>query len=136
MQNGVSEFYRDQIERRNAMDWEKGVKRFALVCAVLVGLLHCVLFIAYGGVWLDRFFNLIRLKPGSLSNDLLALLIVFLIGFLPIWGIPSAICWAIRGFKDNSTAPPASNKNEQNPTAPATDIERLKWLQKGPGKSR
>jgi len=118
------------------MDWEKGVKRFALVLAVLVGLLHCVLFIAYGGGWLDRFFNLIRLKQGSTSNDLLALLIVFLIGFLPIWGIPSAICWAIKGFKDGSNAPVATNKNKQNPTAPGTDIERLKWLHKGPSKNR
>ncbi len=113
------------------MDWEKGVKRFALVLAVLMGVLHCVLFIAYGGGWLDRFFNLIRLKLGSTSNDLLALLIVFLIGFLPVWGIPSAICWAIKGFRDDNTAAPASNKNEQNPTAQGTDIERLKWLHKG-----
>ncbi|MBA7695638.1 hypothetical protein ES703_104270 [subsurface metagenome] len=113
------------------MDWERGVKRFALVLAVFVGVLHCVLFIAYGGGWLDRFFDLIRLKRGSTSNDLLALLLVFLIGFLPVWGIPSAICWAIKGFRDDNTAAPASNKNEQNPTAPGTNIERLKWLHKG-----
>ena len=118
------------------MDWEKGVKRFALVLAVLVGLLHCVLFIAYGGGWLDKFFHLIRLKPGSTSNDLLALLIVFLIGFLPIWGIPSAICWAIKGFRDDGNAPLASNQSKQNPAASGTDIERLKWLHKGFSKKR
>ena len=110
------------------MDWERGVKRFALVLAVFVGVLHCVLFIAYGGGWLYRFFDLIRLKRGSTSNDLLALLLVFLIGFLPVWGIPSAICWAIKGFRDDNTA---RNKNQQNPTAQGTDIERLKWLHKG-----
>lgn len=118
------------------MDWEKGVKRFALVLAVLVGLLHCVLFIAYGGAWLNRFFNLIRLKLGSTSNDLLALLIVFLIGFLPVWGIPSAICWAIEGFKDDGIGPPASSTNPQNPAASGTDIERLKWLHRGYRKDR
>ena len=115
------------------MDWEKGVKRFALVLAVLVGVLHCVLFIAYGGGWLYRFFDLIRLKRGSTSNDLLALLLVFLIGFLPVWGIPTAICWAIKGFRNDSTARLATNKNGQNATAPGTNTERLKWL---PGSSR
>ena len=118
------------------MDWEKGVKRFALVLAVLMGLLHCVLFIAYGGGWLHRFFNLIRLKLGSMSNDMLALLIVFLIGFLPVWGIPSAICWAIKGFRNDSNAPVASNQSQQNLTASGTNIERLRWLHKGFSKKR
>jgi fatty acid desaturase len=119
-----------------AMDWEKGVKRFALVLAVLMGLLHCVLFIAYGGAWLDGFFNLIRLKRGSAPNDLLALLIVFLIGFLPVWGIPTAICWAIKGFKDDGIGPAASSSNPQNPTASGTNVERLRWLHKGFSKKR
>jgi len=118
------------------MDWEKGVKRFALVLAVLMGLLHCVLFIAYGGGWLDRFFNLVRLKLGNMSNDMLALLIVFLIGFLPVWGIPSAICWAIKGFRDDGNAPVPSNQSQQNPTASGTNIERLRWLHKGFSKKR
>lgn len=96
------------------MSWERGVKRFALVLAVLVGVLHCVLFVVYGGGWLDGFFALIRLKRGNLPHDLAGLLIVFLIGFLPVWGIPWAICWALRGFKEDSIAITASNTAEQD----------------------
>ena len=118
------------------MDWERGVKRVALVLAVVVGALHCVLFIVYGGGWLYSFFGLIRLKAGSVENDLLAVLIVFLIGFLPVWGVPTALCWAVRGFKDNRAAGFATGKNEQNPTAQGADVERLKWLPGGSGKNQ
>jgi hypothetical protein len=118
------------------MDWEKGVKRLALVSAVLMGVLHCVVYIAYGGGWLDRFFSLIRLKRGGVSDDLLALLLVFLIGFVPVWGVPTAFCWAIRGFKDSRAVGLATGKNEQNPTAQGTNVERLKWLPGGSAKKR
>ena len=118
------------------MDWERGVKRVALVLAVVVGALHCVLFIVYGGGWLYSFFGLIRLNAGSVENDLLAVLIVFLIGFLPVWGVPTALCWAVRGFKDNRSAGFATGKNEQNPTAQGADVERLKWLPGGSGKNQ
>ena len=118
------------------MDWERGVKRVALVLAVVTGVLHCVLYIAYGGGWLHGFFVLIRLRAGSVENDLLALLIVFLIGFLPVWGVPTALCWAVRGFKDNRAAGFATGKKGQGPKVSGTDVERLKWLPGGSGKSQ
>jgi hypothetical protein len=118
------------------MDWERGVKRLAFVSAVVVGVLHCVLFIGYGGGWLYSFFKLIRLKPGSVPDDVLAVLLVFLIGFVPVWGIPSAFCWALRGFKDGRGGHVAAGKSEQNPTAQGTDVERLKWLPGGSSKKR
>jgi hypothetical protein len=85
------------------MNWEKGFKRFAFVLAVIVGILHCVLIIAYGGYWLTTFFELTRLEVlPSPARDWVGLLIAFLIGFLPVWGIPAATCWAVRGFYEGA----------------------------------
>jgi ABC-type dipeptide/oligopeptide/nickel transport system permease component len=92
------------------MNWERGFKRFAFVLAVLVGILHCILVIAYGGYWLDSFFDLVRLEVlPSPSREWVGLLIAFLMGFLPVWGIPAATCWAVRGFteKDKSASQPS-----------------------------
>ena len=114
------------------MDWEKGVKRLALVSAVVMGVLHCVLYVVYGGGWMDSFFELIRLKRGGLSDDMLGIFIVFLIGFVPVWGVPTAFCWALRGFTEgNKAAPIVSGQNGQNPGARGPNIERLKWLPTG-----
>jgi hypothetical protein len=92
------------------VNWEKGLKRLALVLAVVVGIVHCCLVIAIGGSWLDRLFKLIRLESlGDPASDWAGLLIAFLIGFLPVWGIPSAVFWAMKGFKegqDKSSAQP------------------------------
>ncbi|HUT29313.1 MAG TPA: hypothetical protein VMX13_05935 [Sedimentisphaerales bacterium] len=83
------------------MNWEKGLKRLAMVLAVVVGIVHCGLVITLGGSWVDRLFQLMGLQNlGSPASDWAGLFIAFLIGFLPVWGIPSAVFWAIKGFKE------------------------------------
>jgi hypothetical protein len=89
------------------VNWEKGLKRLALVLAVVVGIVHCGLVIAFGASWLYRLFDLISLESlGDPASDWAGLLIAFLMGFLPVWGIPSAVFWAIRGFKEGQEKRP------------------------------
>lgn len=98
------------------MNWEKGFKRFAFVLAVIVGILHCVLVIAYGGFWLASFFDLLRLEQlPSPASDWVGLLIAFLMGFLPVWGIPAAVCWAVRGFYEGADNAPTSLQDVPGP---------------------
>lgn len=95
------------------MNWEKGLKRLALVLAVVAGIVHCGLVIGLGGAWLERLFQLMELQNlGDPLSDWAGLFIAFLIGFLPVWGIPSAVFWAIRGFREGqqkSSAQPPRN---------------------------
>lgn len=109
------------------MSWERGLKRLALVFAVLVGVSHCVFVVAYGGAWLSNLIGLIRLErlEGPVK-DLTGLLIAFVIGFLPVWGVPWAICWAIRGFEGNANRAIAGDETR----ASKETIQRLKWLHK------
>lgn len=109
------------------MSWEMGLKRLALVFAVLVGVSHCVLVVAFGGAWLGNLFSLMRLERlGGPAEELTGLLIAFLIGFLPVWGVPWAICWAIRGFEGNANRAIGGDKT----SASKETIQRLKWLHK------
>lgn len=86
------------------MNWKRGLRRVTWIVSVFTGVLFLIVAIRQDYQWLHTFFNFIF--PDNLPQLIVAsasVLIVFLIGFLPVWIIYLiyiAVCWAMKGFRD------------------------------------